>query len=47
MGQARLVNGESKVLDDAWQVEHMKKLAYFILDLLDQADNVPNYLKSH
>ena len=47
MGQARLVNGESKVLDDAWQVEHMKKLGDFIIRLLNQADNVPDYLKSH
>ncbi len=35
------------MLDDAWQEEHMKKLADFIIDLLDQADNVPDYLQTH
>ena len=47
MGQARPFKGEEKVLDDPWQEEHMKKLGDFIIRLLNQADNVPDYLASH
>ena len=44
IGQKRLFKGETKVLDNAWQENHMSQLAGFIIGLLDQADNVPDYL---
>jgi hypothetical protein len=47
VGQEIHVNGETKVIDDAWQEKHMSQLADFIIGLLDQADNVPDYLKKH
>lgn len=47
LGQASLFKGETKVRDDAWQEAHMEQTANFIIGLLDQADNVPDYLKKH
>ncbi len=47
LGQESLFKGETKVRDDAWQEEHMSQLADFIIGLLDQADDVRDYLKKH
>ena len=33
--------------DDEWQKNHMDKIANFIIEMLDNCDDVPDYLKRH
>lgn len=43
----RLYKEKMQLLDDSWHEKHLQDLADFIVDLLDNAENVPDYLDSH
>lgn len=43
----RMHEGEWQTLDANWHAEHMGQLTDYVLELLDKADNVPDYLAAH
>ena len=36
--------GTSQVKDEAWQQEHMERLGDIIIDMLDNAEDIPDYI---
>jgi len=40
-------DGKHEVLNDAWHEKHLTRLADYIIQLLDECDNVPDYLLAH
>jgi hypothetical protein len=47
LGMPRMHDGKKQVLDAAWHEQHLSRLADFVLKLLDDCDNVPDYLLEH
>ena len=43
----RLYKDQALLLDDEWHRNHLNQLAEFIIEMLDNCDNVPDYLQSH
>jgi hypothetical protein len=47
LGKPRMHDGKMQVLKAAWHEQHLSRLADFVLKLLDDCDNVQDYLREH
>ena len=47
LNRPRMVNGKWLTLDETWHTEHMRDLADFVIDLLENTADVPQYLAAN